>query len=159
MRKSLSIATCLLVSFAVVASFSCRRASRALGKKIAEKTIEGTSGGKAKIDLGVAGNIDVSGLPEALRYPGAKAVRPFSSYDASSQRAAYVFETADPVASVTAFYAKALAGWKSKGPIQTGPGETLVSYSSSDGKQTVDISLGTTAKKTTVFSILYGTKQ
>jgi hypothetical protein len=159
MRKSLFIVTCVLVSFTVVASFSCRKAPQSLGKRIAEKAIEGASGGKAKVDLGATGNVDISGLPEALRYPGAKAVGRFSSADAAGQGAAYVFETADPVASVTAFYAKALAGWKSSMQMQTENG-TVMGYSSADDKQSAVITIGTDdAKKTTSLSIVYGTKQ
>jgi hypothetical protein len=159
MRKSLLIAICLLVSFAVVASFSCRKASQALGKRIAEKAIEGASGGKAKVDLGATGNVDISGLPEALRYPGAKAVGRWSSSDATGQGAAYVFETADPIGSVTAFYTKAMAGWKSSMNMQTDKG-TVMGYASADDKQTAVITVAADdAKKTTSLTIVYGTKQ
>jgi hypothetical protein len=159
MRKSLVIVTCLLVSFAVVASFSCRKASESVAKKLAEKAIEHASGGKTKVDLGATGNVDISGLPEALRYPGAKAVGRWSTTDASGQGAAYIFETADPIGSVTAFYTKALVGWKSSMNMQTDKG-TVMGYSSADDKQTAVITVATDdAKKTTSLTIVYGTKQ
>lgn len=158
MRKSLFIVTCLLTSFAVVASFSCRNASQAAAKKIVEKTIEGATGGKANVDLGALGNVDISGLPEALRYPGAKAVGRFSGSDTSGQGAAYVFETTDPAASVTAFYTKALAGWKSSMQMQTDNG-TVMGYASADDKQSAVITVATdAAKKTTSLTIVYGAK-
>jgi len=159
MRKSLLVVTCLLVSFAVVASFSCRKASQSLGKKIAEKAIQGATGGKAKVDLGALGNVDISGLPEALRYPGAKAVAKFSMSGEGGQGTSYVFETADPVASVTAFYKSALAGWKSSMAMETDKG-TVLGYSTADEKQTAVITVAADSdKKKTSLSILFSTKQ
>lgn len=158
MRKSLFIVTCLLVSFAVVASFSCRKASQAVAKRITEKAIEGASGGKAKVDLGALGNVDVSALPEALRYPGAKAVAKFSMSGEEGKGTSYVFETADPVASVTAFYKKALAGWKSSMTMETDKG-TVMGYATADEKQSAVITVSSDDKKKTSLSILFSTKQ
>ena len=159
MRKSLLVVTCLLVSFAVVASFSCRKASESVAKKLAEKAIERASGGKTKVDLGAVGNVDVSALPEALRYPGAKAVAKFSMSGEEAKGTSYVFETADPVVSVTAFYKNALAGWKSSMAMETDKG-TVMGYSTADEKQSAVITIAADSdKKKTSLSILFSTKQ
>jgi len=158
LRKSLTVLFCLVLSLAVVASFSCRKASEAVAKKIAEKAIEGASGGKAKVDLGAVGGVDVSSLPEALRYPGAKGVAKFSMSGEEGKGTSYVFETADPVANVTAFYKKALVGWKTSMTMETEKG-TVMGYVTPDEKQSAIITIGADdSKKKTTLSILYATK-
>jgi hypothetical protein len=144
------------VSLAVVAGFSCRKASQAVSKKIAEKAIERASGGKAKVDLGAVGNVDISGLPDALRYPGAKALAKFSMSGEEGKGSSYTFETADPAADVVAFYKKALVGWKTSMTMETEKG-TVMGFSSADEKQSAVITVSPEDKKTAI-SIFFGTK-
>ena len=141
MRKSLTVLFCLVLSLAVVASFSCRKASESVAKKFAEKAIEHASGGKTKVDLGALGNVDISGLPEALRYPGAKAITKFSMSGEEGKGTSYVFETADPAANVTAFFKRGLAGWKSSMTMESENG-VVMGYSTADEKQSAVITIG-----------------
>jgi len=159
LRKSLIVVFCLLLSMAVVASFSCRKASESVAKKIAEKAIEGASGGKAKVDLGATGNVDISGLPEALRYPGAKGVQKLSMGNEEGTGTSYIFETGDKVSDVTAFYKKALAGWKSSMTLESEKG-TVMGYTTTDEKATAVITVAANSDKpTATISIVYSTKK
>jgi hypothetical protein len=159
MRKSLTVVFCLFLSLAMVASFSCRKASESVAKKIAEKAIEGASGGKAKVDLGATGNIDISGLPETIRYPGAKAIGKFSVSGEEGKGTSYIFETADPAGNVTAFYKKALTGWKTSMTMESENG-VVMGYATPDEKQSAIITVAADEKKSkTTVSIIYTTKQ
>jgi hypothetical protein len=153
------IGLCVLLGFALVADTGCMKCGSDLSQKIAEKAvekgIEGATGGKLKVDAG--GDVDISGLPEMLRYPGAKALGRWSMSGDKGTGATYTFETADPKQAVVAFYKKALAGWKSSAEMES-EGNTMLVYVSSDEKESAAITIGTEDAKTTL-NIIYSKKQ
>jgi hypothetical protein len=140
-RASL-IALCLVLSFIVVANVNCMKCGESVSKKIAEKAMEGAvkaaSGGKADISTG--GNVDLSGLPASLHYPGAVAKARWSMGGEGGSGTMYTFETPDPVANVVSFYKTALAGWKNASTMETGDATILV-YGTEDEKQTASVTV------------------
>lgn len=94
-----------------------------------------------------------------LRYPGAKAIAKFSMSGEEGKGTSYVFESADPTGNVTAFYKKALAGWKSSMTMESENG-VVMGYTTSDEKQSAIITIASDGKKNkTSVSIIYSTKQ
>ncbi|GEM_PF-396184 len=122
------MALCLALSFVVVADVGCMKCGQDVSQKIAEKAIEGavnkTTGGKANIDVG--SNVDLSGLPATLHYPGAAAKARWGMSNEGTTGTVYTFETKDPTATVIDFYKKALAGWKNSSTMQNEDATILV---------------------------------
>jgi hypothetical protein len=136
------IALCLALSFVVVANINCMRCGQGISEKIAQKAMEGAvekaTGGKAKIDIG--GNVDLSGLPAFLHYPGASAKARWAMSGEGGTGTVYTFETADPAASVVSFYKQALAGWKNASTMESGDATILV-YGTEDEKQMTTVTV------------------
>ena len=154
------IALCLALGFVVVTGFGCMKCGQNVSQKIAEKAIEGavnkTTGGRASINVG--SDVDLSGLPEVLRYPGASAKARWSNSQGGATGSVYTFETRDPSASVVDFYKKALAGWKNSSTMESGDA-TVLSYGTEDEKQSVTLTVSTD-KDThlTSFTLFYSKK-
>jgi len=138
------IALCPALGFVVVAGFGCMKCGQNISQKIAEKAIEGavnkTTGGKANIDVG--SNVDLSGLPEFLRYPGAAAKARWSMSGKGGTGTVFTFETKDPAATVVDFYNKALAGWKNSSTMHNEEA-TILAYGAEDEKQFVTLTIAT----------------
>jgi hypothetical protein len=113
-----------------------------VSEKIAEKAMQGAvekaTGGKAQIDMG--GNVDLSGLPQFLHYPGALAKARWAMSNEGTTGTVYTFETANPTASVVDFYKQALASWKSSSTMETGDATILV-YGTQDEKEMVTVTV------------------
>jgi hypothetical protein len=129
-------------------------------KSRAEKALEGaverSSGGKAKIDMG--GNVDLSGLPAHLHYPGAAAKARWAMSNEGTTGTVYTFETADPTASVVNFYKQAMAGWKNNSTMET-DGATILVYGTEDEKQMATVTVATDKESgKTSFTLLYTKK-
>ena len=154
------IALCLALSFVVVANVNCMRCGRSISEKIAQKAVEGAvehaTGGKAQIDMG--GNVDLSGLPTFLQYPGAIAKARWAMTNEGGTGTVYTFETPDPANIVVGFYKTALAGWKSASAMETGDATVLV-YGTQDEKQmtTVTVAKDKDSGKT-MLTLLYTKK-
>ena len=137
------IALCLALSFVVVANVNCMRCGQSVSEKFAEKAmekaVERASGGKANIDVG--SNVDVSGLPLSMRYPGAVAKARWTMSNEGGSGTMYTFETADPVANVVGFYKTALAGWKSASTMESGDA-TILLYGTENEKEFVTVTVG-----------------
>jgi hypothetical protein len=136
------IALCLALGFVVVAGFGCMKCGQDVSQKIAEKAIEGAvdkaSGGKTSIDVG--SNVDLSGLPAFLRYPGATAKARWSMSGKEGTGTVYTFETKDAAASIADFYKKALAGWKNSSTMES-DGATIMSYGTENEKEFVTVTV------------------
>jgi hypothetical protein len=136
------IALCLALSFVVVANVNCMRCGQGISERIAQKAMQGAvekaTGGKAQIDMG--GNVDLSGLPAFLHYPGALAKARWAMSNEGTTGTVYTFETADPTTSVVNFYKQALAGWKSSSTMETGDATILV-YGTADEKEMVTVTV------------------
>jgi len=153
------IALCLALGFVVVAGFGCMKCGQNVSQKIAEKAIEGAvdkaTGGKASIDVG---NVDLSGLPAFLHYPGATAKGRFSMSGKEGTGTVYTFETKDPAASVADFYKKALAGWKNSSTMESGEA-TIMSYGTETEKEFVTLTISKEKdSNTTSLTLLYSKK-
>jgi hypothetical protein len=154
------IALGLALGFVVVAGFGCMKCGQNVSQKIAEKAIEGavnkTTGGKANIDVG--SNVDLSGLPAFLRYPGATAKARWSMSNEGTTGTVYTFETNNPAASVVDFYKKALAGWKNSSTMESGDA-TIMSYGTENEKEFVTLTISKEKdSNTTSLTLLYSKK-
>lgn len=154
------MALCLVLSFVVVADVGCMKCGQDVSQKIAEKAIEGavnkTTGGKANIDVG--SNVDLSGLPATLHYPGAAAKARWSMSGKEGTGTVYTFETKDPTTSVVDFYKKALAGWKSSSTMENEDATILV-YGTENEKEFVTLTVSKDKDSNlTSFTLLYSKK-
>ena len=104
----------LALASAVVSGAACSKSPSA-EKKLAEQMMEkaiNQGGGKTGVDLGSDGTVDLSGLPENLRYPGANVLSHVSGTGPDGKGDMYVMETDDALGDVAARYRQSLAGWK-----------------------------------------------
>ncbi len=142
MSKASLVALCLVLSFAVVTGVGCMKCGQDVSEKMAEKAIEGAvekaTGGKANIDVG--GNVDLSGLPAFLHYPGAAAKASWSMSQEGTTGTVYTFETMDPGTAVIEFYKKALAEWKNLSTMQNEDATVLV-YGTENDKEFVTVTV------------------
>ena len=136
------IALCLALGFVVMAGFGCMKCGQNVSQKIAEKAMEGAvekaTGGKANIDVG--SNVDLSGLPAFLHYPGAVAKARWSMSNEGTTGTVYSFETTGPTATVVNFYKQALSGWKNASTMENDEATILV-YGTEDEKQTATVTV------------------
>ena len=154
------IALCLALGFVLVAGFGCMKCGQNVSQKIAEKAMEGAvekaTGGKANIDVG--SNVDLSGLPAFLHYPGAVAKARWSMSGKEGTGTVYTFETKDPAASVADFYKKALAGWKNSSTMESGEA-IIMSYGTETEKEFVTLTISKEKdSNTTSLTLLYSKK-
>ena len=160
MSKVSLIALCVALSLVVVVNVNCMKCGQDVTQKLTEKAVEGAvnkaTGGKADIDVG--SNVDVSGLPVTLRYPGATAKSRWAMSGQDGTGTVYAFETADPAASVVDYYKKALAGWKNASTMESGDATILI-YGTEDEKEmaTVTVSRDKDANVTSL-TLLYSKK-
>jgi hypothetical protein len=112
------------------------RAERQMGEALSQG-----AGGQTKVDLGSKGSVDLSGLPENFRYPGAKALA-HSSNAGPGGGDMYVLETDDPPPTVAGYFKEKLADWKPVHAFESPKMTTLV-YQTQDGAQQVSIVVGT----------------
>jgi hypothetical protein len=154
------IALCLALGFVVVTGFGCMKCGQNVSQKIAEKAIEGavnkTTGGRANIDVGT--NVDLSGLPAFLYYPGAIAKARWSMSGNEGTGTVYSFETKDPAASTADFYRKALVGWKNSSTMENDEA-IIMSYGTENEKEFVTLTISKEKdSNTTSLTLLYSKK-
>ncbi|MEO0080370.1 MAG: hypothetical protein ABIK44_06830 [candidate division WOR-3 bacterium] len=139
--------------FLLSAVFGCARCGQQLGERAAEKALEAASRGKAKVDLGAAGTVDISELPKFLQYPGATPKAKWSLTTPDGTGKMFVLETADPKEKVINHYKAALAGWKSNATFESEEGTVMV-FGSPDEKQAVTVTIGKEENRTTISILL-----
>lgn len=159
--RSISYAVlALTMGLVLVAEVGCTRCGGDAAERIAERAVEQAiekgSGGKADVDVG--SDVDLSGLPEFARYPGATGKGKWSMQTEEGGGSAFGLETADPIDKVTEWYKSQVAaqGWKQSATMETGDG-TMLMFTSPDEKQTMTVTLGKEEGKTAI-AIIYGTK-
>ncbi len=140
------IVTVLLLGAAFISDTGCARCGAKVGEKAAEKMIEATSGGKARVDVGT---VDISSLPANLRYPNATVKGKWEVTTEQGKGVNYTLETSDPKSRVVEFYKSALSGWKQSMMSETSDATTLA-FVSSDEKEAVFIILSTEEGKTVI---------
>lgn len=154
------IALCLVFGMVVVTSVGCMKCGGNASQRVNEKAIEGAvkmaTGGRASINVG--SNIDLSGLPTFLQYPGANAKASWSMNNGAGSGTVYTFLTNDPAALVIDFYKKALAGWKNASTMESGDATVLI-YGTEDEKQAVTITVAKDKESNgTSLTLLYSKK-
>ncbi len=156
MSKVSLIALCLVLSLAVVTGVGCTRCGQDVSQKMAEKAVERATGGKANIDVG--SNVDLSGLPVTLHYPGAAAKARWSMSKEGTTGTVYTFETKDPTTAVIGFYKKALAGWKNSSTMES-DGATVLVYGTENEKEFVTLTVSKEKESNmTSLTLLYSKK-
>lgn len=116
----------------------CMKCSEKAGEKIVEQSIKQATGGKAKVDVG---SVDISALPENLRYPNAVAKGKFEIASEDGRGINWNFETTDPAGQVVEFYKNALSSWKRSATSET-PEVTTMIFGSPDEKEMVIVAVG-----------------
>ena len=99
MHKTTVLMLSLITAVALVMLPACgAKPSQKIAETAAAKAAEIASGGKAKVDIG--SNVDLSGLPANLRYPGAKGLASWTANQDSTKGTYYTLESSDPAAGV-----------------------------------------------------------
>jgi hypothetical protein len=90
--------------------------------------------------------VDLTGLPDVLRYPGARGTNRWSSSQERTTTSGFVLETVDPAGAVVTYYRNALKGWKEVSSAENAQGTTLT-FRSGDGKQDAVINIGSVRER------------
>lgn len=158
MRRPVFTAFGIVVCFALAGGLACSGDStggKKVAGKMAEKMMEKAldAGGQAghDVDLAGGGSVDLSGLPEGLRYPGAVAVARVAAPEGSGGGTTYIMKVDDPPSQVVGVLKKYVAGWTTVAAIET-PQMQNFAYDSPDGEQRVAFVCGQDRKtgKTTL---------
>jgi len=157
--RSLSYAAlAVLLGVLVIADAGCMKCGSDIAGKVAEQAVEkavekGTGG---KVDIDASGSVDISGLPEFCRYPGAKATAKWSMSGEEGTGTVYSLETADPKDKVVAWYKQSLEalGWKQSTMMETEDG-TMLMYGNDAEKKVCTVTVSTEDGKTTLV-VMYG---
>lgn len=156
MRNLSLVVLAFVMAVVVAADVSCAKCSESIAKKVTEKALEEAvnkgTGGKADID--VSGNVDLSGLPAFAVYPGAKGTAKWSITGDDGAGYSYVMESADPVATVVAWYKASFegSGWKQGATMESGEG-TMFMYGSPDEKEFVTATISKDDEKTSIVTL------
>lgn len=123
---------------------SCMKCGEKASEKVVEKMVEEASGGKVKADVGA---VDISDLPQILRYPNAVARAKWQANTKEGSGTVWTFESKDPKDKVMQFYKSALAAWKSSLTSET-QDMTMLMFASQDEKEFVTITVASQDKAT-----------
>jgi len=141
-RKGLAVLV-LVLTLVVTAGCSGRPSA---GKRIAEKqmgkVLDRGGAGHTEVDLGSRGGVDLTGLPEEFRQPGAVGIGHVGGGDASGETNTYILQTDETPGAVIAGYRQRLAGWKQIA-FMTSPNATSIDYESPDGLRHAAVLVGT----------------
>ena len=102
-------------------------------------------------------SVDVSGLPQALRYPYAQAVSVAAGTFDGAPATVYSFTTNAPIPPVTEYYRTKLAKWKDY-PVSVPASGTAFGFTSPDGKRTIVVAVESGAAGKTNLTICSITK-
>ena len=108
----------------------------------------GGSGGKS---------VNLSGLPQTLRYPYAEAVSAAPGTFEGAPATVYSFTTNDPIPPVTEYYRTKLSGWKDY-PVTAPLSGTAFGFTSPDNKRTIVVAVESGAGGKTNLTIYNITK-
>lgn len=126
------------------------------GEAVAEKLIEAGAPG-LDVDLSGSGSsVDLTGLPETLRYPGATAVGKFAASSGDGAGGMYMLQSDASKQQVVDWYKHALSGFQQQATMETGEGVMLI-YSTADESQSATVTIAPEDGKTSI-SILYAYK-
>jgi hypothetical protein len=100
--------------------------------------------GQTKVDLGSKGSVDLSGLPEILRFPGATALA-HTANGGPGGGDMYVLQSDQEPTQVAEHYKQQLASWKQVHAME-GNGTTALVYLSPDESQQASVIVATDPK-------------
>jgi len=147
------MALVLALGFVVSVEVGCMKCGENIAERVAEEAaeaiVESRTGENVEIDA--AGEVDISGLAEFLRYPGAKATGKVSMSSPEGKGTVWTLETADAVAKTGEWYRAAFAGqgWDEKGEMETGESLMLMRTTQGD-KEAVTVLIASDDGKTTI---------
>ena len=144
----------LISGLAVLVYGGCgKETAEKAAEKAIEAAIESKTGHDAEVDLG--GDVDISALPEFLRYPGAKGMSRWSGSDEGGEGTAIVLETGDSQEKVIEWYKKHLsdAGWTQASMMQV-QGGTLLGYVAENEQKGVGVTVNSEGGKTHMTIVL-----
>lgn len=145
---------------AVWSGAGCMKCGGDMAERIAERAmetaVEKSTGGKVDIDVGKG--VDLKGLPEFLRYPGAKAVGKWSVTNDKGSGSVYSFETTDDMDKAVDWFKKSIEGkgWKHGATMDMGEGRSIV-YSNTEETEFATVLMARQEGKTTL-TVTYSKK-
>ena len=135
----------LVLMLALVLSAGCSgkpSADKRFAEKQMEKVLEQGGAKHADVDLGSGGGVDLSGLPEEFRQPGAVGIGHVGGGEAGGETNTYILQTDESPGAVIAGYKQRLAGWKQVA-IMESPNATSINYEAPDGQRQASVLVGT----------------
>lgn len=150
----------LVLAVLLLPGAACTKCAGDIAKKATEKAMEAAiekgTGGKADIDVG--SNIDLTGFPPELIYPGAKPIGKWSMTTGEGTGATYTFETADPVKKVADHFKTTLTSWKNAATMESNEA-IILTYQTADEKQSAVITVGPKDGGGTTVGVVYSSKK
>jgi len=157
MRASI-VALVLVLGLVVAVNVGCMKCGEKAMEEAFEEgletAIEKGSGGKVDVDVGK--EVDLSELPGALKYPGAKGVGKWSVSTEDGSGTNFMLETNNTKEQVKDWYISSLtgAGYKKAMEMDTGDGLVMMFNKEGDDKTAVTVTVATEDGKTTI-SVLH----
>ena len=143
MRRNGLVVPVLVLALVLSAGCSGRpSAEKRFAEKQMEKVLEQGGAKHADVDLGSRGGVDLSGLPEEFRQPGAVGIGHVGGGEASGETNTYILQTDEAAGAVIAGYRQRLAGWKQVALMES-PRATSINYQSPDGQRQASVLVGT----------------
>lgn len=139
--RRIDLGSSLLALMLAIGSAGC---CEKLAEKAAAKAVEEATGGDASLAFG--NDVDISDLPAAFRYPGAKGKGRFAQNMPTGAGTAYILESDDPVGKVKAHYA-VIGGYKQVLKMDTTDG-TMYNYEDASGAESFHVTVVPSGGKT-----------
>lgn len=143
--------SCLLCLF-VAGNTGCMKCGETIAERAMEKVAEQVTGAdEIKIGGGTK-PVDLSDLPEFLRYPGAKATHSAKVSGDGTRHWQYHFETGDEVSKVAGWFESNFnsQGWKEPVRVESG-GVIQLHYRSPDEKEVIGVTVTSEDGTTKIF--------
>ena len=135
-----------ILALALSVSGGCGKLAEKITGKAIEKAVEESSGGDASLSLD--GNIDISDIPAAFRYPGMKGVARIAQNTSTSTGTVYMLESEDSLEKVKTHY-EAIAGYKQISKLEQPGIDPVFTYETAP-KESCIIQLSTRSAKTAI---------
>ena len=132
----------LALGFVVVLSTGCggEKAATSVAEDVTEKVVEQATG--EKVDIEASGDVDMSDLPESMRYPAATAKGKVAVSTSEGEGTVWTMEVNEPAKPVFDWYRAHLTGqgWTKVSELETAE-SWMVNFKSKDETQSVAILL------------------
>jgi hypothetical protein len=157
-RSPSMMALVLVLGLMVAVNVGCMKCGEKAAETMVEeglkKAIEKGSGGKVDVDVGK--DVDLSGLPGILKYPGARGVGKWSMSTKDGAGTNFMLETNDTQQQVKDWYLSSMtgAGYRKAMEMETGDGLVMMFNKEGDDKTVVTVTVAAEDGKTTI-SVLH----